>query len=95
MSNNTDKEYQFHFIPNTHWDREWLYNFQETRMFLVEFMDKLLDIFERFPQYKTYLLESQILEERGQVEVAQAVLKKGLTYNPSNPMLMKRMERKR
>jgi mannosylglycerate hydrolase len=52
---------QFHVIPNTHWDREWLYNFQETRMFLIEFMDKLLEIFERFPEYKTYLLDSQTI----------------------------------
>ena len=56
-----NKKYQFHFIPNTHWDREWLYNFQETRMFLIEFMDKLLDIFEKHPEYKTYLLDSQTI----------------------------------
>ena len=53
--------YHFHFIPNTHWDREWLYDFQETRMFLVEFMDKLLDIFNNYPEYKSYLLDSQII----------------------------------
>ena len=53
------KKYKFHFIPNTHWDREWLYDFQETRMFLTEFMDKLLDIFKKYPEYKTYLLDSQ------------------------------------
>ncbi|OHB78286.1 MAG: hypothetical protein A2W31_11285 [Planctomycetes bacterium RBG_16_64_10] len=49
----------FHFIPNTHWDREWLYDFQETRMLLVEFMDRLLEILASHPQYKTYLLDSQ------------------------------------
>ena len=54
-----DTGYKFHVIPNTHWDREWLYSFQETRMFLVEFMDKLLDIFEKEPKYKSYLLDSQ------------------------------------
>ncbi len=55
------KKYKFHFIPNTHWDREWLYDFQETRMFLTEFMDKLLDIFKKYPEYKTYLLDSQTI----------------------------------
>ena len=60
-SGSKDKQYKFHFIPNTHWDREWLYDFQETRMFLVEFMDKLLQIFRDYPEYKTYLLDSQII----------------------------------
>lgn len=61
MKKGEEKQFQFHFIPNTHWDREWLYDFQETRMFLVEFLDKLLDIFARFPEYKTYLLDSQTI----------------------------------
>lgn len=55
------KEYQFHFIPNTHWDREWLYDFQETRLFLVEFLDKLLDLLTNHPEYKSYLLDSQTI----------------------------------
>ncbi|TFG99716.1 MAG: alpha-mannosidase, partial [Calditrichales bacterium] len=59
----------FHFIPNTHWDREWLYDFQETRMFLVEFMDKLLEIFELFPDYKTYLLDSQTIPLEDYLEI--------------------------
>jgi mannosylglycerate hydrolase len=63
------KKFQFHVIPNTHWDREWLYNFQETRMFLIEFMDKLLDIFERFPEYKTYLLDSQTIPIEDYLEI--------------------------
>lgn len=60
MTNN-NSPLKYHFIPNTHWDREWLYDFQETRMFLVEFMDKLLTIFNDYPEYKTYLLDSQII----------------------------------
>jgi len=38
-----------------------LYDFQETRMLLVEFMDRLLDIFSRHDAYKTYLLDSQTI----------------------------------
>ena len=30
-------------------------------MFLVEFMDKLLKIFEEYPEYESYLLDSQII----------------------------------
>ena len=69
MNQKSDKKYNFHFIPNTHWDREWLYDFQETRMFLVEFMDKLLDIFEKYPEYKTYLLDAQIIPIEDYLEI--------------------------
>jgi len=53
--------YEMHVISNTHWDREWLYHFQETRMFLVEFMDKLLDILDTEPDYASYLMDSQVI----------------------------------
>ena len=69
MAEKKDINYKFHFIPNTHWDREWLYDFQETRMFLVEFMDKLLDIFKNYPDYKTYLLDSQTVAIEDYLEI--------------------------
>lgn len=56
----TDK-YKIHLISNTHWDREWLYNFQETRMMLVEFLDGLLDTFEKYPEYRSFVLDSQVV----------------------------------
>ena len=68
-SKKNSKKIKFHFIPNTHWDREWLYDFQETRMFLVEFLDKLLDIFKKYPEYKTYLLDSQIIPIEDYLEI--------------------------
>jgi len=85
-----ENAYTFHVIPNTHWDREWLYNFQETRMFLVEFMDKLLDIFASEPSYKSYLLDSQTvpIEDYLQVrperleEIRQHVKEKRLFIGP-------------
>ena len=69
MADREEKKFKFHFIPNTHWDREWLYDFQETRMFLVEFMDKLLDIFNQYPEYKTYLLDSQTVPIEDYLEI--------------------------
>ena len=51
--------YEMHVISNTHWDREWSANFQETRMRLVEFLDALLDILDRRSDYKSFLLDSQ------------------------------------
>ncbi len=69
MKQKDSKPLKFHFIPNTHWDREWLYDFQETRMFLVEFMDKLLDIFDKYPDYKTYLLDAQTVPIEDYLEI--------------------------
>jgi len=38
-------------------------------MFLIEFMDKLLDIFQNFPEYKTYLLDSQTIPIEDYLEI--------------------------
>ena len=53
--------YEIHVISNTHWDREWLYDFRETRMQLVDFFDRLLDILDSEPLYNSYVLDSQAI----------------------------------
>jgi hypothetical protein len=56
-----EKHYKLHVISNTHWDREWVYPFQETRLLLLDFMDNLLDLFERDPEFHSFLMDSQTL----------------------------------
>ena len=51
--------YEMYVISNTHWDREWSANFQETRMRLVSFVDDLLDILDTKPMYQSFVLDSQ------------------------------------
>lgn len=68
-SSDTQRGYVIHVISNTHWDREWLYNFQETRMMLVEFFDRLLDILDRYPAYNSYLLDSQVAPIEDYLEI--------------------------
>jgi len=63
------KHYEIHVIPNTHWDREWLYSFQETRLMLANFMEKLLEIFRTRPEYKSYLLDSQVIPLEDYLEI--------------------------
>jgi alpha-mannosidase len=63
------RPYVIHVISNTHWDREWLYNFQETRMMLVEFFDRLLDVFEQHAGYCSYVLDSQVAPVEDYLEV--------------------------
>ena len=60
---------EIHVISNTHWDREWLYDFRETRMQLVSFFDQLLDILDTQPEYKSYLLDSQAIPVEDYLEV--------------------------
>ncbi len=55
------KPHVIHMISNTHWDREWLTNFQETRVMLADFFDRLLEILDTAPEYRSYVLDSQTI----------------------------------
>lgn len=55
----TRLKHRIHLISLTHWDREWRFPFEETRMLLVEMMDGLLDLLEENPDYKHYHLDGQ------------------------------------
>jgi len=46
-------------VPHTHWDREWRYPIWTNRRFLVEFMDELLDVLERDPNYRNFVTDGQ------------------------------------
>lgn len=64
-----EKNHEIHVISNTHWDREWLYDFRETRMQLVDFFDRLLDILDREPRYNSYVVDSQTVPVEDYLEV--------------------------
>ena len=59
LNNSTGKK--IHIISNTHWDRAWVYPFNETRLLLIEFMDNLLDLLENDPKFHSFLLDSQTI----------------------------------
>ncbi|MDX9972488.1 MAG: glycoside hydrolase family 38 C-terminal domain-containing protein [FCB group bacterium] len=48
-----------HVICNTHWDREWGYPFEETRLLLLDFMDELLRILDTNPDFGSFVFDSQ------------------------------------
>ncbi len=54
-----------HYIPHTHWDREWYRSSDGFRLRLIYSMDKLLDILKRNPNYKffTYDGQTSVLED--------------------------------
>jgi len=49
---------EIHVVSNTHWDREFRFPFQKTRLMLVNMMDYLLDLLEKNPDYTSYTLDA-------------------------------------
>ena len=52
---------KIYVIESTHWDREWRFSFEATRVRLVRMMDNLLDIVENDPEHKCYHLDGQAI----------------------------------
>lgn len=50
-----------HVISHTHWDREWYQTFQQFRLRLVHLVDGLLDILEKDPNFKYFMLDGQTI----------------------------------
>lgn len=48
-----------HVISATHWDREWRFPLDKTRMHLVAMMDALLDVLENNPDFRYFHLDGQ------------------------------------
>jgi alpha-mannosidase len=55
----TDNHRTFVVVSHTHWDREWYQPFEEFRARLVRMMDSLLDLLERDPEYRHFVLDGQ------------------------------------
>jgi len=60
----TEKK-RIHIVSHTHWDREWYLTFEEYQIKLVDLVDHLLDILEKDPEYKYFMLDGQtvVLED--------------------------------
>ncbi len=56
-------------ISLTHWDREWRFPYQKTRMLLVEMMDELLRVLDEDPEYKSFHLDGQTILIEDYLEV--------------------------
>ncbi len=79
-----------HIITHSHWDREWRYPIWETRSMLVDFIDELLDVLEKKPSYRQFIMDGQavILEDYLEVrpekrEIIEKYVKEGrITAGP-------------
>lgn len=54
-----------HITPHMHWDREWYFTTEESRILLVNNMEEIMGRLENDPDYKYYVLDGQtaILED--------------------------------
>jgi len=50
-----------HIVSHTHWDREWYLTFQQFRLKLVHLVDGLLEILEKDPDFKHFMLDGQTI----------------------------------
>ncbi len=64
-----DKKIQCHFISNTHWDREWRFSARRTQHMLGYMLDMLIDILEKYPDFKHFHLDSQTMPVQDYLEV--------------------------
>ncbi|MBQ7986309.1 MAG: alpha-mannosidase, partial [Clostridia bacterium] len=49
-----------HIVTYTHWDREFRWEFERTRMRLVDLFDHLFEIMEEKPDYRSFLCDGQL-----------------------------------
>src|SRR3989304_1126168 len=59
MKSKRETNRPFVVVSHTHWDREWYLPFERFRARLVPVMDRLLDLLERDPDYRHFVLDGQ------------------------------------
>ncbi|HEM60689.1 MAG TPA: hypothetical protein ENO24_00190, partial [Chloroflexi bacterium] len=65
----TEKPIRAILVSHTHWDRAWYVPFQVYRIRLVRLVDRLLEILERDPEYRCFMLDGQVLPVEDYLEV--------------------------
>jgi mannosylglycerate hydrolase len=59
VATDTKTRRRFIVVSHTHWDREWYQPFEAFRARLVRMMDSLIDLFERDPEFKHFVMDGQ------------------------------------
>lgn len=89
-----------HVVPHFHWDREWYFTSEESKILLVQDMEEVLELLEQNPDYPCFVLDGQtaILEDyiavkpenRGRVQqlVKQGKLMIGPWYTQTDEMVV-------
>src|SRR3990172_5852890 len=69
MTKTASDRWRLILVPHTHRDREWYFPFQRYRTRLVGFFDLLLDILERDPEYRHFMLDGHTILVEDYLEV--------------------------
>lgn len=69
-----------HVVPHMHWDREWYFSAEESKLLLVNNMEEIMTRLENDPNYPTYTLDGQT-----------AVLEDYLNIMPENKERLKKL----
>jgi len=57
MADSKDRKIKVHLISGTHWDREWRYTLQQSKLRLMRLLDGLLETLETAPRYTCFHLD--------------------------------------
>lgn len=71
---------QVHIVPHMHWDREWYFSAEESKILLINNMEEIMERLENDPDYPTYTLDGQT-----------SVLEDYLTMMPQNKERLKKL----
>jgi len=55
-----DKKVTYHFVSQSHWDREWVLSFEEYRVLLVDMWDALFELLESNSGFKHFMTDGQM-----------------------------------
>lgn len=58
-----------HYVPSTHWDREWYEPFQGFRMRLVSLIDEVFNEFDKDPAFATFVMDGQTIPAFDYLEI--------------------------
>lgn len=58
-----------HYVPSTHWDREWYESFQDYRFRLVNLIDEVLDLMKANPAFKYFQMDGQSIIIQDYLEI--------------------------
>jgi alpha-mannosidase/mannosylglycerate hydrolase len=58
-----------HYVPSSHWDREWYDSFQGFRMRLVPMLDELFETMDNNPAYTSFTMDGQVIPAYDYLEI--------------------------
>ncbi len=69
-----------HIVTYTHWDREFRWEFERTRMRLVDLFDNLFEIMDEKPDYRSFLCDGQLTLIEDYLEIRPEMREKVKKY---------------